>query len=167
MPLEVRLAAGGGGRGLASSVFSSAASGEGLMCFLTGPGTVWIQTHKPKEDAEDGDGKVRRRSSGGGGGGGLAGCCVCCCFIFIIAAAVIGLFVILPMYGGRLVETYPGSGSYDIRWDQPTPPPRPRPRVTSSGERYDARGERYSTGERYDARDRRYDTTGGRYREEL
>mmetsp|Transcript_16400 Transcript_16400/g.38447 ORF Transcript_16400/g.38447 Transcript_16400/m.38447 type:complete len:279 (+) Transcript_16400:34-870(+) len=45
--LEMKLASGG--RGIASALFSSAASGEGLMCFFTGPGSVWLQTHKPPQ----------------------------------------------------------------------------------------------------------------------
>jgi len=34
--------------GMASTgIFNTFASGEGLMCTMTGPGSVWLQTHKP------------------------------------------------------------------------------------------------------------------------
>mmetsp|Transcript_45773 Transcript_45773/g.147414 ORF Transcript_45773/g.147414 Transcript_45773/m.147414 type:complete len:222 (+) Transcript_45773:70-735(+) len=42
MPLEMRLAGGAGRGSLLSTAFSSAASGEGLMCFFHGPGELWI-----------------------------------------------------------------------------------------------------------------------------
>eukprot|EP00927_Polykrikos_kofoidii_P051580 TRINITY_DN45377_c0_g1_i1.p1 TRINITY_DN45377_c0_g1~~TRINITY_DN45377_c0_g1_i1.p1 ORF type:complete len:299 (-),score=35.44 TRINITY_DN45377_c0_g1_i1:39-935(-) len=31
------------------SIFGSVASGEGLMCSFTGPGSLWVQTHKPDD----------------------------------------------------------------------------------------------------------------------
>ena len=45
MGYEVRMAAQQ--RGLFASMATSAASGEGLMCFFEGPGRLWLQTHKP------------------------------------------------------------------------------------------------------------------------
>ena len=45
MPYEMRMAASGGS--MLRRMGTSAASGEGLMCFFTGPGTIWLQTHKP------------------------------------------------------------------------------------------------------------------------
>ena len=46
MHYEMRLAVSSR-RGLLRSATSSMASGEGLMCFFEGPGSVWLQTHKP------------------------------------------------------------------------------------------------------------------------
>jgi len=135
MRLDMRLA--GGGRSMASSLFSSAASGEGLMCFFTGPGTVWLQTHKPAVPGEGdgGQGGGRRASSGGQrGGSGLASCCVCCMVVSLITAVLLGIFVVVPAQGGTWVETYPGSGSYNVRWDAHSPPPAVRKRLSTSGQ---------------------------------
>ena len=45
MKHEVGLAAQSGG--LMARAFTSATSGEGLMCHFTGPGEIYIQSHKP------------------------------------------------------------------------------------------------------------------------
>lgn len=72
--------------GMASaSVFSSLASGEGLLCTFTGPGPVWIQTHKPKSHGSS----QRSRPAPGGA---LIGLCIFGCFISIF---IIVIFVIL------------------------------------------------------------------------
>ena len=137
MRLDMRLA--GGGRSIASTVFSSAASGEGLMCFFTGPGTVWLQTHKPESahgEGGGGNGGGRRHAGGArqGGGGGLAGCCVMCLLLTLVAAALVGALVLVPAYGGKWVESYPGSGSYNLEWSPPSPPHATRARISSSGQ---------------------------------
>ena len=134
MTFQMKLAGGGGG--LVSTVFNSAASGEGLMCFFTGPGTVWLQTHKPAAPAkgEGGHGGGSTRPAGGGGGASVQGGCAACCVLLIVVAALVGVFIVVPMYGGRWVEKYPGSGSgeYTIVWDPPSPP-RPRRARLSGG----------------------------------
>ena len=143
MRLEMKLA--GGGRGL-SSLYSSAASGEGLMCFFTGPGTVWLQTHKPMLTSEVSEnGKTRVVRSAGGGGGGLGSCLCSCLFFLIVAAVLAGVFVVVPAYGGRWVEQYPGSGSYTLKWDPPSPPSRAKPRIRHSSSRYESSSSRYES----------------------
>lgn len=52
MPYHVGLASKSGG------IFGSLSSGEGLMCFFTGPGVVYVQSHKP--DSGDASGKPRQ-----------------------------------------------------------------------------------------------------------
>ena len=59
MQYEMRMAAAARGGHALSSMATSAASGEGLMCFFTGPGRLWLQTHKPKPVASSG-GKSKR-----------------------------------------------------------------------------------------------------------
>jgi len=67
--------------GLATpSWYGSFASGEGMMCTFTGPGSVWLQTHKPRRD------KAAR--NGGSSQGGILGLCVICIFMIIF----IGVF---------------------------------------------------------------------------
>ena len=51
--------------GWAASVASSAASGEGLMCFFQGPGRLWLQTHKPRLEPGAKGGAGRNQASGG------------------------------------------------------------------------------------------------------
>ena len=45
-----------------SSVWGSISSGEGLMCEFTGPGIIYLQSHKPR--LKDGDNSKPRNSSG-------------------------------------------------------------------------------------------------------
>ena len=126
MPYEMRLASSGRNRGLFSSMFASTASGEGLMCFFRGPGTLWLQTHKPGEEAggggdggNAGGGGRRGGNRRGGGGGGLLGLvfgsCAACMTALLIVAALIGMFVLVPAYGGRW-EPSP-KGGWSLRWD--------------------------------------------------
>ena len=126
MPYSMKMAGGARGGGLLSSMFSSAASGEGLMCFFEGPGQLWLASHKPPE-AADGGGK----QGGGGGGGGrrqggspLAGICCCLLLLLLLGGGAIGAFVVVPAMGGRWVRS-PYDGSYTLKWDG-QPPPSPR-----------------------------------------
>ena len=137
MHYEMRMAASGGGnrgRSLLSSVYASAASGEGLMCFFRGPGTLWIQTHKPPPP-DEGDGKGggggSKRARGGRGGGGLLGLlfgsCAGCCVLLLIIAALASIFLVVPAYGGHWVRK--GDGAWTIKWDQA---PQGRPSAGST-----------------------------------
>ncbi len=73
------------------SVWRSMSSGEGLMCNFTGPGIIYLQSHKP--DDEDGHGAVvggsGRRRRGGGGGGGATSSTNCICMLFGIGLVFI------------------------------------------------------------------------------
>lgn len=48
MNYSVRLSGGSKHAGIMPSVYSSQLSGEGLTRLFTGPGTLWVQTHKNK-----------------------------------------------------------------------------------------------------------------------
>ena len=82
--------------GMASaSIFGSMASGEGLMCTFTGPGPVWVQTHKPREQHPS-----SRRSKPGQGGPLLGlciiGCIICVAIIMILAIVFIADHIETP-----------------------------------------------------------------------
>ena len=118
MRMEMKLAGGSRGGGVFSSLYSSAASGEGLMCFFTGPGTLWLQTHKPPPPPVDEKGRPVARSGNAGSQG--TGCCGFCVFLSIVMAILYGIFVYVPNNGGRWVQQY--DGSYTLQWDAPKPP---------------------------------------------
>lgn len=131
MAYSMKMAGGARGGSLLSSFYSSAASGEGLMCYFRGPGRVLLQTHKPQVVIEKDGTKMRTTGGGSGAAGGLAGCCVCCVF-FLIAAAILGvIFVIIPSNGGKWVQHAPGQ--YHVEWDPP-PPPRSTARLRDTYE---------------------------------
>jgi uncharacterized protein (TIGR00266 family) len=48
-----------GGRGTGRRLMNSVTSGEGLMCYFEGPGTVYLQSHKPDVPTSAG-GQIRR-----------------------------------------------------------------------------------------------------------
>jgi len=75
-----------------NSIFGSLASGEGIMCTFTGPGPVWIQSHKPSP-AESSGSKSGKRSSSASGDivGKLMGCCFLCVFLAVFFG-IFGLF---------------------------------------------------------------------------
>lgn len=91
------------------SIFGSMASGEGLMCTFTGPGPVWIQTHK---ESEPHGGAQRQRGSGGGPAGKVVGCCVMLLFVCIFGG-VIAYVGYLSVFGDGSWQQ-DGSGSF--RW---------------------------------------------------
>eukprot|EP00930_Biecheleria_cincta_P046966 TRINITY_DN32489_c0_g1_i1.p1 TRINITY_DN32489_c0_g1~~TRINITY_DN32489_c0_g1_i1.p1 ORF type:complete len:327 (-),score=62.77 TRINITY_DN32489_c0_g1_i1:37-969(-) len=72
-----------------NSVFGSLASGEGIMCTFTGPGPVWIQSHKPQPAESSGNNRGHRGSSASGD---LVGKLMGCCFLCVFLAAFIGIF---------------------------------------------------------------------------
>eukprot|EP01063_Lacrimia_lanifica_P015782 TRINITY_DN22449_c0_g1_i1.p1 TRINITY_DN22449_c0_g1~~TRINITY_DN22449_c0_g1_i1.p1 ORF type:complete len:308 (+),score=59.14 TRINITY_DN22449_c0_g1_i1:48-971(+) len=79
--------------GMASrGIFDSVASGEGLMCFFEGPGTVFIQSHKPDESPSGTDGSRPRRGGGGGLNPVVGLLFLVCfgCFFLIVLTTVVG-----------------------------------------------------------------------------
>ena len=62
-----------------SSLFGTMASGEGLMCSFTGPGPVWIQTHKSSSASTQQGSKMKQQQ----GASNIIGACIVF-FIFII-----------------------------------------------------------------------------------
>ena len=135
MPYEMRLAGGARGGGLLSSMYTSTASGEGLMCFFTGPGRLLLQSHKPP-DAREEPGQRRKRGGGGSGNGGantVANYCCCCLVFLVVAAALICAFVVVPAFGGRWVQTAPGK--FDLVWEDAFSSPSIRASSRDSGGR--------------------------------
>ena len=75
--------------GMASnSLFGTVASGEGLMCTFTGPGPVWIQTHKVKQTE---GAKVKQQA----GASNIIGACI----VFFIFMVFFGMVVLALVFG--------------------------------------------------------------------
>eukprot|EP00929_Paragymnodinium_shiwhaense_P086951 TRINITY_DN47303_c0_g1_i1.p1 TRINITY_DN47303_c0_g1~~TRINITY_DN47303_c0_g1_i1.p1 ORF type:complete len:313 (-),score=44.87 TRINITY_DN47303_c0_g1_i1:228-1166(-) len=75
--------------GMAGSFFNSMASGEGLMCTFTGPGPVWVQTHKPPPPPSGNNG------SGKSGQVQLQGPAACCVVVLVLLVfAMVFAFII-------------------------------------------------------------------------
>jgi hypothetical protein len=75
--------------GLASGgIVNSMTSGEGLMCFFEGPGTLYLQSHKPSIEAN-----TAIKSAKGGAWrtakvGGTLNICLCMPFLFFVLLVV-------------------------------------------------------------------------------
>lgn len=80
MPHEVGMAT--------RSIFGSVASGEGLMCTFTGPGALWVQTHKPRAEAQAGSSKGRRRAPSSPAGPFVGICAMLVFFLVVVAIFV-------------------------------------------------------------------------------
>ena len=81
MKTTMRLASGRGG------ILGSMTSGEGLMCLFEGPGTVYVQSHKPNIGP---DGARGTRN----GGGRSTGNPVVACILFLVVILIfLGTFV--------------------------------------------------------------------------
>ena len=78
-----------------SSPFGTVASGEGLMCTFTGPGPVWIQTHKPKQADPRVKSKSRQSPQD------LLACAVFACVAFFILAC----FLLMVILAGSVGNT--------------------------------------------------------------
>lgn len=110
MPYEVRLASSTGGQSLMGSLASSVTSGEGLMCFFTGPGRLWLQTHKPPPPA----GKSNEGGASRGSGGGFnAGLCLVCMVMTCFAVVATGIAV-FSMVGGSSFMGGGGGGTFSL-----------------------------------------------------
>lgn len=93
-----------------SGVVESLKSGEGLMCRFQGPGTVYVQSHKPPPDT---DRKSGSRGSGGRGRRGSIGsvgatCGGCFAAVFISIWLMVMIMVILGQGATKVYfeETY-------------------------------------------------------------
>mmetsp|Transcript_31212 Transcript_31212/g.61781 ORF Transcript_31212/g.61781 Transcript_31212/m.61781 type:complete len:289 (-) Transcript_31212:195-1061(-) len=106
MPYRTGMASGGGFGGLGRSV----TSGEGLMCFFTGPGTVFLQSHKPLEE------KREKRSQGS-----AFGFIIFIAFFMFFAIAVVAI-VFINNFNGERQESRGGRsreyGNYNIGMDR-------------------------------------------------
>lgn len=69
------------------SIFGSFASGEAIMCTFTGPGPVWIQTHKGQEFA----GKIKSKSNGGASN--LVGTVIALLLVFVFICCGVFCFI--------------------------------------------------------------------------
>jgi len=119
MAYEMKMAGGAQGDSFHSVIFNSAASGEGLMCYFRGPGSLWLQTHKPHHDSKE-------HRSRRGAGSGIVGACVILVVILMFVTIPVVLFVVIPAYGGRWVRESPYSNTWTIKWDEDTTKPRRR-----------------------------------------
>lgn len=73
--------------GMASkSIYSSVASGEGMMCHFTGPGVVYVQTHKQQHDPNRPD--SHKMAKGGTQGGPFTTCISIIVFILFACLAL-------------------------------------------------------------------------------
>eukprot|EP00438_Fugacium_kawagutii_P028910 Skav225414 [mRNA] locus=scaffold2656:773536:777833:- [translate_table: standard] len=83
--------------GMASnSLFGTMASGEGLMCTFTGPGPVWIQTHKASSKDREGS-KAKSQA----GAGNLIGACV----VFFIFVVFLLMVIVAVSQGSSIPES--------------------------------------------------------------
>jgi uncharacterized protein (TIGR00266 family) len=144
MEYSMRFAGGSRGGSVVSSMFSSAASGEGLMCFFRGPGELWLSSHKLSE--ADGGGGGAKGGGGGGGGGGrrrqhgaspLASLCCLCLLFLTLGGAALGALVVVPAMGGHWARSQ-HDGSWIVKWDSQSPPAprRTRQQHIGQGQRY-------------------------------
>lgn len=91
-----------------TSIFGTLASGEGIMCTFTGPGSVWIQSHRPQQVSTGGQ-KQKANQQVGGLGGTIVGLCFACVFIiFLLLFAGAFLYAIM---NGESVEWGGDGGS--------------------------------------------------------
>mmetsp|Transcript_4632 Transcript_4632/g.6853 ORF Transcript_4632/g.6853 Transcript_4632/m.6853 type:complete len:301 (-) Transcript_4632:197-1099(-) len=95
---RVGLASGGSRGGIVNSV----TSGEGLMCFFEGPGTIYIQSHKPAQEA---DTVIKSTKAGANNslraGSSFAVVIFVMIFIFFIGAFFVMAFVMANQQGGQ------------------------------------------------------------------
>ena len=116
-----------------STVWGSISSGEGLMCEFVGPGTLYLQSHKPEHDDDVSDGR-RRRGAGSnpqrGSVGTLFGCSCSLIFILLLAAMIVWLSSIA---GSTVSWNFDTNAYYDYSNDRPNNQyeyKRPRPTYT-------------------------------------
>ena len=94
MSYRTGLAAAGGG-----GIFDSVSSGEGLMCFFSGPGTIYLQSHKPAQEAD----ATRNRNNKNNN---VHGRMTFCDFVVGFALVLIFAFVLVANYGEQLDGPY-------------------------------------------------------------
>ena len=91
------------------SLWNSVSSGEGLMCNFSGPGIIYLQSHKPDALEDGNNGKKRLR-----GGSAVGSGATIMCFLFLmIVLFIVGVIISVSIYfklnefeqnGGRLGE---------------------------------------------------------------
>eukprot|EP00239_Pterosperma_sp_CCMP1384_P004989 CAMPEP_0197846274 /NCGR_PEP_ID=MMETSP1438-20131217/3040_1 /TAXON_ID=1461541 /ORGANISM="Pterosperma sp., Strain CCMP1384" /LENGTH=290 /DNA_ID=CAMNT_0043457855 /DNA_START=9 /DNA_END=881 /DNA_ORIENTATION=- len=92
--------------GMASqSLYTSVTSGEGMMCHFTGPGTVYVQTHKPPVVITSQDGKKKASTQDGG----IVGMCLGFLFLMVFVA-FFAFFVYMAINHPDSIEWSDGSG---------------------------------------------------------
>ena len=106
MPYELRMASRRSG--FLGSIFNSAASGEGMMCFFHGPGRLWLQTHKNPEPACGDGNRSRSRSHGSNGA-------VTCIFVLICLLIVAGILLAIAAQSVTFGGLVPPSSSSKSR----------------------------------------------------
>lgn len=77
---------GAGDGGVWGNVVGSLTSGEGLACFFHGPGTVYVQSHKPQDAVETSQHRTTRGVSP-----------VRVCMLFVFMGFVAGFFILLSL----------------------------------------------------------------------
>jgi uncharacterized protein (TIGR00266 family) len=105
-----------GGRGIVDSM----TSGEGLMCFFRGPGTIYLQSHKPEKEADTVvKGTKRKARQGAAGTGALFGIPFCIIFIvpFLMITAMIAWLSMVAANGSIKFENY-GYSTNSHGWNQ-------------------------------------------------
>ena len=123
MRFEMRAAGATRRTTLFGAAFNSAASGEGFMCFFTGPGNLWLQTHKPPPPPPGSDGTSSGRRGGGSASssGSPVRCCMLCLTLLLMVGAAITFLFVVPSQGGHWVPSDRHDGSYRLVWDPPPP----------------------------------------------
>lgn len=78
--------------GLASGgIMNSLTSGEGLMCFFEGPGTLYLQSHKPNIEAETAIKSAKGGFRGTANGAVTFNFCLFMLFLFIALAVILSI----------------------------------------------------------------------------
>ena len=97
-----------GGTSTLDSIVGSYTSGEGLMCYFRGPGTLYIQSHKPSQAPEDGKRRPTQANN-------PAGACIVCTF-FVLFGLMILFAVVSPwvveLMGSSQPQNYNNYDSY-------------------------------------------------------
>ena len=111
-----------------TSIWNSISSGEGIMCEFVGPGTLYLQSHKPDNDVFDDSGKRRRTSVGSRGNHqrGSVGVFIGCIFFLIFCGMLISMIIwLVSIFGTVGFDT-----NMNFQYEQSPPsysrrPPRP------------------------------------------
>lgn len=77
-----------------AGILGSMTSGEGLHCSFSGPGVVYVQSHKPRID---GDGVQRTRNGGGRSTGNPI---IACAFFLFFTLVILGIIFAVNFGGG-------------------------------------------------------------------
>ena len=95
-----------------SSFWGSVASGEGMMAHFTGPGRVWVQTHK-RIGKSDGEGKAVATEINPVVCLAILACML---IVFLTISLLIGLGIVFV--AGAESGGVAGDGTTNIRWGE-------------------------------------------------